>query len=616
MQFVIISGMSGAGKSKAASDLEDLGFYCVDNMPAEMIPQFAQLCLATKGRYEKVALVTDVRASMTFDALFQALQKLDEMHLQYSIYYIEASTEVIIKRYKETRRLHPLMKDGSTLADAIGRERELLAPVRNRASAIIDTSILSTGKLRGILIDLVAGGMREHSMDVRVVSFGFKYGLPLEADLVFDVRFLPNPYYIPELKHQTGLDEPVRNFVFKYQQTLDFTAKVEDLLSFLLPNYLDEGKTDLVIAVGCTGGKHRSVCLEKGLRRHAQPPRYGQKVSAMAELTEQIRLYEPHRRQPRIAAIGGGHGLSAMLRGLKTYTKNITAIVTVADDGGGSGMLREDLGMLPPGDIRNCIMALANTEPTMQQLLNYRFTDGSLAGQSFGNLFLAAMNGISGSFDEAVHRMGDVLAITGRVLPVTNQDVRLEAEFHDGSRVLGESKIFYAKKINNSRIRKVRLVPERPAALPESVQAIRDADIVVIGPGSLYTSIIPNFLVSGISDAVRQSRACKIYALNIMTQDGETDGYDADDHVRAILEHAGPGVIDVCIANSTPVPPEIMEPYAKEGVAQLELNRTDIEQLGIAVRTFPLLEPGRYIRHNSDALARAILSVWQEFRKK
>ena len=265
MQFVIVSGLSGAGKSKAASDLEDFGFYCVDNMPAEMIPQFAQLCLATKGRYEKVALVTDIRASMTFDALFQALQKLDDMHLQYSIYYIEASTAVIIKRYKETRRLHPLMKDGSTLENAIARERELLAPVRNRASAIIDTSNLSTGKLRGQLIDLVAGGMREHSMDVRVVSFGFKYGLPLEADLVFDVRFLPNPYYIPELKQQTGLDEPVKNFVFKYQQTLDFVAKTEDLLSFLLPNYLDEGKTDLVIAVGCTGGKHRSVCIAKEL---------------------------------------------------------------------------------------------------------------------------------------------------------------------------------------------------------------------------------------------------------------------------------------------------------------------------------------------------------------
>ena len=240
MQFVIISGMSGAGKSRAASDLEDLGFYCVDNMPAEMIPQFAQLCLATKGRYEKVALVTDIRASMTFDALFQALQKLDDMHLQYSIY------------------CPPEMP-------VFTGERELLAPVRNRASAIIDTSNLSTGKLRGQLIDLVAGGMREHSMDVRVASFGFKYGLPLEADLVFDVRFLPNPYYIPELKHQTGLDEPVRSFVFKYQQTLDFVTKTEDLLSFLLPNYLDEGKTDLVIAVGCTGGKHRSVCIAKEL---------------------------------------------------------------------------------------------------------------------------------------------------------------------------------------------------------------------------------------------------------------------------------------------------------------------------------------------------------------
>ena len=265
MQFVIISGMSGAGKSKAASDLEDLGFYCVDNMPAEMIPQFAQLCLATKGRYEKVALVTDIRASMTFDALFQALQKLDDMHLQYSIYYIEASTAVIIKRYKETRRLHPLMKDGSTLENAIARERELLAPVRNRASAIIDTSNLSTGKLRGQLIDLVAGGMREHSMDVRVASFGFKYGLPLEADLVFDVRCMPNPFYIPELREKTGLDQPVADYVFSFRQTHDFMEKLRDLLTFSLPLYAEEGKTELVIAVGCTGGRHRSVAMTHAL---------------------------------------------------------------------------------------------------------------------------------------------------------------------------------------------------------------------------------------------------------------------------------------------------------------------------------------------------------------
>ena len=265
MQFVIVSGLSGAGKSKAASDLEDLGFYCVDNMPAEMIPQFAQICLATKGRYDKVALVTDVRGGLTFDTLFQSLDALDQMRLKYSIIFVEASTEVIIKRYKETRRTHPLMRGEMTFLDAVERERELLAPVRNRASAIIDTSELSTGKLRGMLIDLVAGGIRERAMTVRVVSFGFKYGLPMDADLVFDVRFLPNPFYIAELKQKTGLDEPVRSFVFQYQQTKDFMEKVEDLLAFSLPKFVDEGKTDLVVAIGCTGGRHRSVCIAKEL---------------------------------------------------------------------------------------------------------------------------------------------------------------------------------------------------------------------------------------------------------------------------------------------------------------------------------------------------------------
>ena len=328
---------------------------------------------------------------------------------------------------------------------------------------------------------------------------------------------------------------------------------------------------------------------------------------------ENIRLYQPKKREPRIAAIGGGHGLSAMLRGLKRYTKHITAIVTVADDGGGSGMLREDLGMLPPGDIRNCIMALANTEPTMERLLNYRFTEGSLSGQSFGNLFLAAMNGISGSFDEAVQRMGEVLAITGSVLPVTNQNVYLEAEFDNGSRTLGESKIFYAKKINDCRIRQVRLVPEHPQALQDSIDAIRQADIIVIGPGSLYTSIIPNFLVDGISEAIRSSGAVREYILNIMTQDGETDGYTGEDHVRALLEHAGGDVIDVCIANNARVPEKWLAPYRQEGVGPIEVDRAGIEALGVAVREFPLCRPGRYIRHDADALSRASHSVWREF---
>ena len=236
---------------------------------------------------------------------------------------------------------------------------------------------------------------------------------------------------------------------------------------------------------------------------------------------------EPYRQSvapehgPRIAAIGGGTGLSTLLRGLKRYTKNITAIVTVADDGGGSGRLRQDLGMLPPGDIRNCLEALANAEPLMAQLMHYRFPEGELAGQSFGNLFLAALNGIMPSFDRAVESLSQVLAITGRVLPVTNENIQLEAEFENGVRVVGESRIFQCKQEQDCRIRRVNLLPSRPKALPEAVEAIREAEMVVLAPGSLYTSIIPNLLVDGIVEAIRESRALKIYVCNVMTQEGD-----------------------------------------------------------------------------------------------
>ncbi len=326
-------------------------------------------------------------------------------------------------------------------------------------------------------------------------------------------------------------------------------------------------------------------------------------------LEESVRLYVPGKSSPRVVCLGGGHGMSTMLRGLKRYLRRLTAIVTVADDGGGSGMLREDLGMPPPGDIRNCILALADMEPTMDRLLNYRFTEGSLAGQSFGNLFLAAMNGISETFDEAVHRMGEVLAITGRVLPVTNQDVHLEAEFENGTRVLGESKIFYHKKEADCRITKVRLVPEHPKALPESLDAIREADLIVLGPGSLYTSIIPNFLVDGVAEAVAASRAKKVLVLNIMTQEGETEGYTGPDHIRALLKHGGPGIIDVCIANSAPVPPEIAAAYLAEGAEPLDLRPAEIAAMGIEVCRRPLLAPGPNARHDPDALALALLGV-------
>ncbi len=329
-------------------------------------------------------------------------------------------------------------------------------------------------------------------------------------------------------------------------------------------------------------------------------------------MDEQIRLYAPGGA-PKIVAIGGGHGLSTMLRGLKVYSRDITAIVTMADDGGGSGKLRQDLGMLPPGDARDCVLALANTEPVMEQLMTYRFTEGSLSGQSFGNLLLAALNGICGSFSEAVRCMGEVLAITGRVLPVTEADVRLKAYFDDVYSVLGECKIFYYKKETRKRIRQVVLRPEHPAAFPESLAAIARADLILIGPGSLYTSIIPNFLVSGITETIKQARGYKLMIMNLMTQDGETEGYTASDHLQALLRHGTHGIVDACLANSSPIPPHLQAEYLREGADVLELDREKIEALGVPLYTAPLLsDHSEYARHDPALLSQAIMDLWYQ----
>ena len=262
MRFLIVTGQSGAGKSRTASTLEDLGYYCVDNLPPELITQFAEVCLATTGRYDRVALVSDVRAGQNFDGLLTSLDALDAMGCKYSIVYVEAETEEIIKRYKETRRSHPLSKDGTPLAAAVVKEKQLLSRVRARANFIIDTTSLSTARLRSELIRLFED-QPERAMVVNVLSFGFKYGIPLDADLVLDVRVLPNPYSIAELKPKSGLTPEVRDFIFAYQQTQDYLQKLEDLLAYTLPLYFEEGKTGLVIAVGCTGGRHRSVAVAK-----------------------------------------------------------------------------------------------------------------------------------------------------------------------------------------------------------------------------------------------------------------------------------------------------------------------------------------------------------------
>ena len=274
MEILIITGLSGGGKSKAASFLEDMGFYIVDNMPAAMILKFAEFCAGGGGRYDRVALVYDVRTATSFTELFDVLDQLKTMECDCRMLFLDASPEVIIQRYKETRRRHPLREETDSLEEAVRRERALMEPLKERADVVIDTSHTSTAQLRSLLMRAFTNETEQGSMTVNVVSFGFKYGLPMEADLVLDVRFMPNPFYIEELRPQTGLDQGVEDYVLSFRQTRDFLAKLEDLLSFTLPLYAEEGKTSLVIAVGCTGGRHRSVAVTHALAEFIRKMRY------------------------------------------------------------------------------------------------------------------------------------------------------------------------------------------------------------------------------------------------------------------------------------------------------------------------------------------------------
>ncbi len=262
MRFIIISGLSGAGKSQAAKFLEDAGYYTVDNIPAVLMPRFAEVCRSGGSRYENVALVSDIRGGVDFSDFFSALDEMKSMGCEVKLLFLEASTEAVIKRYKETRRTHPLCTAYDfSLAEAIEEERELLSQVRERADYIIDsTTFTSTSKLRNTLLEMF-GAQKSGGLEVSVLSFGYKYGIPLEADLLMDVRFLPNPFYLPELRKLTGLDKPVTDFLYKYPETDQFLALYRKNLEFLLPLYAAEGKSVLIIGVGCTGGQHRSVAM-------------------------------------------------------------------------------------------------------------------------------------------------------------------------------------------------------------------------------------------------------------------------------------------------------------------------------------------------------------------
>jgi uncharacterized cofD-like protein len=323
----------------------------------------------------------------------------------------------------------------------------------------------------------------------------------------------------------------------------------------------------------------------------------------LAELMVQRRALG---RGPRIVALGGGTGLSTLLRGLKAYATHLTAVVTVTDDGGSSGRLRRELGILPPGDINDCLVALAEAEPLMTRLFQYRFDRGELAGHSFGNLFLASMVGVGGDLVSAVRLASRVLAIRGHVLPATVDDVVLCAEFLDGTVVEGESAIPKARKA----IRRVFLKPSEARPVPEVLEAIAQADLILLGPGSLFTSVLPNLLVRGIADALRRATAPVVYVTNVMTQPGETDGYRASDHVRALIEHAGPGLVDIALVNTQmPQNEVLLQRYRKEGAVPVEPDIDRIRSMGIEAVGVGLVSETDLLRHDPARLAEAVLAL-------
>ncbi|MDD5772901.1 MAG: YvcK family protein [bacterium] len=319
------------------------------------------------------------------------------------------------------------------------------------------------------------------------------------------------------------------------------------------------------------------------------------------------------KKGPRIVVIGGGTGMPVLLRGLKEYTSNISAVVTVADDGGSSGKLREGLKILPPGDIRNCLVSLADSAPLMGNLFQYRFgKDTGLDGHSFGNIFIAAMSEVTGDFSEAVKESSRVLAIRGSVIPVTLDDVQIGARMKDGREVIGESKI--SKSAGG--IGRIFTRPEEIFPAKDALKAIEEAEVIILGPGSLYTSIIPNLLVKGIPEAIERSEAVKIYVCNIMTQPNETDGFSVGDHLQAIKDHVNNYLAEYVIVNNGVITKDILQRYKEEGAYPVNLDRKRIEKMGIKIIEDDLLtiekeEPiaGNLIRHNSNKIAYLVLRL-------
>jgi len=332
----------------------------------------------------------------------------------------------------------------------------------------------------------------------------------------------------------------------------------------------------------------------------------------LVDLVYQKRQIESLSRGPRVVALGGGTGLSTLLAGIKFFTNNISAIVTVTDTGGSSGRLRDEMDVLPPGDIRNCLVALADAEPLIRNLFQYRFEEGDgLTGHSFGNLFITALSKVTGDFEKAIRASSKVLAIRGRVIPSSLEKVTLVGEFTDGTVAEGETTITEQHR----PLRQIRLKPADCAATPEALEAIEGADLIILGPGSLYTSILPNLLIPEIREALLKSEAYKMFIVNIMTQPGETDGFSAYDHLRVFVEHTDPRLVDVCMVNVKPVPPEMIEKYREKGAGLVRLDLDQIREKGYEVIEGTILKVDGQVRHDPTALSRLIFGHYYKLTR-
>ncbi|WP_088227139.1 gluconeogenesis factor YvcK family protein [Desulfosporosinus sp. FKB] len=310
-------------------------------------------------------------------------------------------------------------------------------------------------------------------------------------------------------------------------------------------------------------------------------------------------------RGPKIVVVGGGTGLSSLLRGLKHYTRNLTAIVTVSDDGGSSGRLREEMGIQPPGDVRNCLVALADTEDIMDTLFSYRFESGTLEGHSLGNLLLAGLTDTFGDFQKGIERVSKVFALRGKVFPSTLEQVELMADFEDGRHVRGETSV----RETDGKICRVSLSPSSCAPLPGALQALEEADLIVLGPGSLYTSVLPNLLVDGLRDKIRKVNAPCVYVCNVMTEKGETDGYSVSDHLKAILDHCGPGFVDAVLATKGEITASILQRYVEEDAVPVATDPKEVERLGARYFEANLVQERNVVRHDPDLLAKELIRL-------